>query len=667
MGETQVQGAQVHGRARTLAERLSEVDRRRFAGRARELALLERCLEPEPPAHVVLVHGPGGIGKSALLRELGRRATARGFEVFAVEGRDVTPTPDGIESLLAPARGSARPLILIDTFEKIAGLAGYLRRGLLPSLPESAVVVIARRGEPDRRWFEDGWEGAATELQLGALGPAEALELLTAHGLTAHGPQDERANAIVAWAEGSPLALALAADAAIRDPSWLPEPVAQAPELLRPMIRRLIEDERGEVRWSALAVAAIARVTTRDLLGDVLPGDAEEAFAQLQRLSFTEPLADGLTLHELVRRALRADLKLRDPDRERELRRRIVDHLYARACEGEPLLVIDMADLIEDPVIRRGFGWRAARTHRLDDPAASDIPEIAAAMRARGFGDLWQLAERFFLEAPEHVAVVRDADNRPQAFLVCVSQRNAPAWVEEDPLIGPWLELAQRESAHGDSVLWHSSVDLSDDPRVGVKSMLGMGGVLRCGVINPRYAYLPTNPATANEVEFARVLGAEHLAWLDFEGEHNRVECHRLDYGPGGLLAAIRRQVYAETGLAPQGVTLGGIDGEAVRDALRNFRLPHELARSPLATGSSPEERSESVRELLREAAARAFGDTDKERLLQQVLVHGYFDQVPSHEQAALDLSLSRAAYFRRLRVAVERVTAHVTSAGELA
>jgi hypothetical protein len=643
--------------ARTLSARLSELDSRRFVGRVAELAMLERCLEPDPPFQVVLVHGPGGIGKSTLLREFGRRARGHGFELFALEGRDITPTPDGIESLLAPARSSQRPLVTIDTFEKVAGLAGYLRRGLLPSLPESAVVVIAGRGDPDARWFEGSWEGLVTELELTAMAPREAAELLAAQGVS-----DARTEAIVGWAEGSPLALALAADAAGRDSGWLPQPVAQTPELLRPMIRRLIEDERGDVRWSALAVATTARVTTPELLRDVLPDESEEAFAQLQRLSFTEPLADGLTLHELVRRALRADLKLHEADRERDLRRRIVDHLYRRASDGEPLLVIDMADLIEDPIIRRGFGWRAARTHRLDDVWPTDIPEIAAQMHARGLGDLWLLAERFFLESPEHVAVVRDGEHRPQAYLVCVSQRHAPTWVEQDPLLGPWLELAQRESAGGDSVLWHSSVDLSDDPRAGVKSMLGMGGVLRCGVANPRYAYLPTNPAMPNEVEFARVLGAEHLAWLDYEGEQNRIQCHRLDYGPGGLFGTIRRQVYAETGLAPDGVVLGGIDGEVVRDALRNFRLPHELARSPLATGTSPEERAGSVRELLRRAAESAFGDTDNERLLQRVLIHGYFDSVPSHEQAALDLSLSRAAYFRRLRVAVERVAAAVAS-----
>ena len=98
--------------------------------------------------------------------------------------------------------------------------------------------------------------------------------------------------------------------------------------------------------------------------------------------------------------------------------------------------------------------------------------------------------------------------------------------------------------------------------------------------------------------------------------------------------------------------------------ALRNFRVPHELARSPLANGARPEERVDSVRSTLRDAAEHAFGNTDNERLLKQVLIHGYIEGSTSHEQAALDLSLSRAAYFRRLRVASERVAAYVVDNG---
>ena len=106
------------------------------------------------------------------------------------------------------------------------------------------------------------------------------------------------------------------------------------------------------------------------------------------------------------------------------------------------------------------------------------------------------------------------------------------------------------------------------------------------------------------------------------------------------------------------------LDFEAVREALRNFRVPHELARSPLASGEGLDERAESVRLILRDAAERAFGDNENEKLLRRVLIRGYIEPAPSHEQAAIDLSLSRAAYFRRLRAAAERVAEYLAQHG---
>jgi hypothetical protein len=66
------------------------------------------------------------------------------------------------------------------------------------------------------------------------------------------------------------------------------------------------------------------------------------------------------------------------------------------------------------------------------------------------------------------------------------------------------------------------------------------------------------------------------------------------------------------------------------------------------------------LRAALLEAAERAFGETPDERLLHDVLVRGYLDPAPSHEQAARALHLSRAAYFRRLRTASERLAAAI-------
>ena len=85
----------VHGshtpQRRTLAARLADRDRGRFAGRRAELALLDRCMAEDSQVSVVHVVGPGGIGKSALLREMARRARDQGREVVSVDGRELGP------------------------------------------------------------------------------------------------------------------------------------------------------------------------------------------------------------------------------------------------------------------------------------------------------------------------------------------------------------------------------------------------------------------------------------------------------------------------------------------------------------------------------------------------------------------------------------------------
>jgi hypothetical protein len=193
--------------------------------------------------------------------------------------------------------------------------------------------------------------------------------------------------------------------------------------------------------------------------------------------------------------------------------------------------------------------------------------------------------------------------------------------------------------------------------------MLGVAGILRSGAPNPRFAYMPINPAMPSAVSFAREMGAVHIAELDLTTVDLRIECHRIDYGPGGLIATQRAVIYRELGLSdPRSTTAHqGPGPDDVRAALRNFRLPHELASSPLARGDTPEERVDSVRRLLRDAASRAFGDSENEKLLQRVLIRGYIESASSHEQVAHELNLSRAAYFRRLRQGAERVAEYVT------
>ena len=213
--------------------------------------------------------------------------------------------------------------------------------------------------------------------------------------LRERGVEDEALAAeLCGWSAGSPLALTLAADAARAGGSWDPTRIEDRPELVRGLIRHLASTELDGGNLDVIAVAALARTTTARLLGEVLPDvDAEQAEAWLRSLSFAEHANGGVTLHDIVRKAVRADVRLREPEREKELRRRIADHLHARASRGETRLITDLAELVDNKAIRWGFGAEGTVDYRVDDLRPEDF-EAAEARTGRRSGASDVVADR---------------------------------------------------------------------------------------------------------------------------------------------------------------------------------------------------------------------------------------------------------------------------------
>ncbi|MCW3040308.1 MAG: hypothetical protein JWM31_2213 [Solirubrobacterales bacterium] len=656
----------------TLGHRMAWRDEHTFVGRAGELGVFDRLLDDAGQSSVVFVHGPGGIGKSTLLREVARRAVRRGYTPVLVEGRDLAPVPGQLEAALAEVDRHERPLLVFDTYERMTAAGGYLRSRVLPTLPEGAVVVVAGRRPPEPGWLADGWEHVTTVLELGPVGDEEARLLVGQKGLE----DPDTVRALLRWADGSPLALALGAEAMGSSHALLPMDLAdldENPDLAHALLLRLARAELDGGDLDVLAVAAIARATYASMLRDVLPGtDSEEAEAWLRGLSFSEPVGAGVTLHDLVRRALRAELRRRDPDRERELRRRIADHLYARAVAGESRFMVDLADLVDDPIIRWGFGANTSSTHRVDHVRVGDkelAGELFVARKDGGHG-WWTGARRFFEEAPERVVVARDSDDALCGVCIAVTPQNAPDFADEDRVLGAWLAHARASIPDGNVLLWRDAVDLTTptEGRRGspVLAILNTAAMLRCGLTNLRYSYLPIDPGNEIALAFSAAVGAVHEPALDVRSAGGRrVECHILDHGEAGVLGATRSAVYRELGL-PLPVSLRtappprAADFEDVREALRVLHQPLALAASPLATGTSAEERAASVRALIAAAVDSVFGDSVDETLLRRIIQRGYLDPRGGHELAALELNVSRATYFRRLRRACDRVAEHV-------
>ena len=671
----------------TLAERLAARDEQRFVGRERELAFFDSLLADDPPAQVVLVHGPGGIGKSTLLREVARRGSRKGWTTRLVEGRDLAPVPGEIESALGDVTEAEQPLILFDTYERMSAAGGWLRARLLPSLPARSVVVLAGRAAPEPGWFEGGWERLSVELKLEPLPQDAALTLVRAHGL----PDGELARQLIAWADGSPLALALAADAAHRDRNgggWAPERIHEHPNLVQAILHRVARTELDGGNLDVVAVAAIARACDARMLRDVLPDvDPEAAYTWLRERTFAEPVAGGVALHEIVRQAMRADLRSRDAERDRELRRRIADHLFVRGLRAGPRTVVDLAELVENPAVRWGFGADGSTTHRPDLWRPEDAPVARERFMAKPSGAAWWATTQPILDqAPDRVVTVRDARDALCGIAIAVTPENAPPVAEADVCLGPWLAHAREAHAGEEVLLWRDSIDFvgHGDISSPVLSILNTAAILRSGLKNPRWSYIPIDAANPAAVAFARAVATTHLEDLDVRFEAKVIQCHQVDHSADGLLGGVRTAVYGELGLgAPGPVQLGpdatplksviiddaeslGLPArepvtlDVVRNALRSLHQPLELAASPLAAGASSEERAASVRAEVEDAVANAFGDSPDEQLLRRIVQRGYLDPAGSHELAADELHVSRATYFRRLRNASQRVAEYL-------
>jgi hypothetical protein len=660
----------------TLADRLAARDRQHFIGRESELAFFDSLLVEDPPANVVLVHGPGGIGKSTLLRQVARRAEARGRSPRLVDARELAPVPGELEQALDGVDAETLPLVMFDTYERMAAAGTYLRQRLLPSLPEQSLVILAGRNAPEPEWFQGGWESVTVEYELRPLGLDDGRALLEERGIH----DEETLAQLLRWSGGSPLALTLAAEAVGSGGTWNPERIEDRPELVRALIRHLASTELDGGNLDVLAVAALARATTCGMLDEVLPGvDAGAAEEWLRARSFAEETSSGVTLHDIVRKAVRADLKVREPERERDLRRRIADHLHARALrDGDPRLITDLAELVDNPTIRWGFGAEGTVEFRVDDVRPEDIEAASERLHARpDGGEWWQLARPLIEEAPECVVMARDRDDNLAGLCIFVTPRTAPAAAERDPLLSRWLMHARQTYPDGNVMLWRDSLDLSEShSKLGsrVLAILNTAAILRSGLVNPRISYLPIDPENEAAVKFAERVGAMHVPELDSDATGRRHECHILDHGPGGMLGAQLATVYWELGLHPppmgEGAAGGGDAGggaaaelvadvtrESVKALARALDRPLELAASPLARGTATEERAESVRELFREAVAAAFGESADEQLLRRIAERGFLERDgASHEALAEELNVSRATYFRRLRQAADRI-----------
>jgi energy-coupling factor transporter ATP-binding protein EcfA2 len=691
--------------ASRLIDRLSEVRHLQFVGRDAERELFQFTLGVDKlPFLVLYIFGPGGVGKTTLLNEFAYLCEQAQASAIYVDGRNIEPSSESFLNALRLAMGLTPPapplqslasqprrcVLFIDTYELLSPLDQWLRQTFLPQLPENVLVVLASCNLPSLAWRTDpGWQNLMRILPLYNLPSRESQAYLTNRGV----PSDEH-QAILDFTHGHPLALSLVADtfAQRHDDHFQPQ---AAPDVIQTLLERLVQKVPGPAHRTALEACALVRVTTEALLAEMLavrdPSTSEghgahELFEWLRRLSFIEASQAGLFPHDMVRQALTADLRWRNPDWYVELHRRARTYYASRLKQttghAQRRVLFDYIFLHRDnPVVRPFFEWQASGNMLTDAMRDSDVPALTA-MVARHEGETSaRLATCWFTRQPERVLVFREREGQPAGFLAMVALHQAyPECIGTDPGVqAVWRYLqghAPLRPGEGATLFRFWMARDTYQAISPIQSLIFVNAVQHY-LVTPGLAY--TFFPCADPEFWAPVFAYADLVRIpeaDFEvgGQHFGVYGHDWRVVPPlawlGLLA--EREVAAElqTTPAPNGaeplIVLSRPEFEAaVRDALHNFTRPDTLYANSLLRSrvvaeragahATASERVAALESLITEAI-QSLQASPRQAKCYRALYHTYLHPAPSQEQAAELLDVPFSTFRRHLTTGITRV-----------
>lgn len=689
-----------------IADRLSNARRRHFMDRSEERGLFRTALRAaDLPFLVLFIYGPGGVGKTALLREFTAIAAEEGATVYYQDARNSEPSPDAFVHTLrltlglgpdevpatALANRPGRHVLMLDTYELLTPLDGWLREIFLPQLPETVLVVLAGRNQPSPGWRADpGWQALLRVLSLRNLSSDESQQYLTLRGVP-----PEQCRAVLHFTHGHPLALSLAAEtfAQRADVAFRPD---TAPDMIKTLVEQFVQKVPGPAHRAALEACAQVSVLSEALLGEMLRlPDAHELFDWLRGLSFIESGALGLFPHDLAREALVADLRWRHPDWYKELHRRARDFYIKRLGTGrhdeQQRLLYDLIFLHRDnPAVEPFFTWAESGNMVADALREEDKPTLLAmVMRHEGEGAA-TLAAYWLAHQPAGFLVFRDARQKPAGFMNLIALEQIPAEQRHiDPAVAAaWSHLQRHAPLRAGERATLFRFWMADDSYQAVSPVQSLTFIQAVNhyLTTPGLAF--TIFPTAEPDFWAPVLTYADLARLveaDFVVEGRRYGSYGHDWRvtpPVAWLALLgEREVEAGAQAAERAATRRAAEqvivlsqpdfAAAVRDALHDYVRPYQLRSNPLvrsrlvlervgdaaAGGDGSATRAVALQALVREAV-EGLQVSPRGTKLYRALYHTYVQPAPTQERAAELLDVPFSSYRRHLTTGIAEVIA---------
>ena len=686
----------------SLADRLVEARHTRFVGRQGELSVFESALRSEIlPFYILHIFGPGGVGKTTLLQEFALLSERHGARPVYLDARNIDLSPDAFIRSLGMLLGqhsgasipdlldssSQRTVILIDTYEVLTPLDGWLRTIFLPQLPDTVLTILAGRNPPDSAWQGDsGWQDLVRVISLRNLSQEEGRAFLNKRGLPADHQQG-----ILEFTHGHPLALSLVAEVFSQRGHVGLHP-EESPDVIKTLVERFVQHVPGPAHRTALEACALVRVTTEALLGEMLgmptSGPASEGvhtlFEWLRELSFIESSPEGVFPHDLARETLATDLRWRNPDWYVELHKRArkyyTDRLDQTSGLAQQRLMLDTVFLHRgNAVIRSFFDWQMTSSMVPYNLEETDILALEMMVRQYEGEESAKLALQWFKKYPQNATVWRDPEGLPLGFFLSLPLHMLK---EEDARLDPAVN-STRKFLESHAHLRTNEVATLFRFWMARDTYQGISPIQSLIFIQVAKHYLTTPglaftffPCAEPDFWVAILSYAELTRYpeADFEvgGKSYGIYGHDWRVMPPALWIA--RLAEKEVGVTGQVASPPTADpviflsrddfSNALKQALQDYARPNGLTGNPLvrsrlvaeAGAQGSRERTEILKSKIREAA-EALRVHPRDEKLFQALEATYLHPAPTQEAAAELLDLPFSTYRRHLTSGIQRLT----------
>jgi hypothetical protein len=677
----------------SLANRLNMERHRRFVGRKAQIDLFRLALNSsELSFQLLYLFGPGGIGKTSLLRELIQECNYLSIRSIYLDTRNLEPTPESLLNALSlnlnlPSTKSPleilanlkeRIVICFDTYENCLPLDDWLRENFLPQLSANTLIAIASRLPPSAAWKSDsGWQALIKSIPLRNLSPEESKAYLTQRNI----PQQEH-QAVLDFTRGHPLALSLVADDFAQKQHTHFQP-STSPDIVKTLLERFFQDLPTPQHRTALEACALVRLINEDLLKQILDlTSVGELFQWLWSLSFIESGQMGLFPHDLAREALIADLRWRNPQKYTELHHKArayyMQRLQQTHGQEQHRVLFDYIFLHRDnPAVRPRFVWQESSDIVTDCLQIGDRKLLCSMVEQHEGQESARILEYWLDKQPQGAIVFRNLQQQLVGFVfilalhLCQPEDLAP----DASAIASWDYLqthAPLRPGEGATIFrfWMAKDTYQ---KVSPIQSLILINFVQHHRLTPKLAY---TFFVCAEPDFWSAMFAyadlTRITEADFVVGEKSYGVYGHDWrivSPSAwqeLLA--QREIDASAQAIPSPITdpimvLSEAEfAEALKDALKHFTQPDLLQHNPLLRSrlllesTKTEDKVKALQYFLSEIV-NSWQSTPKDAKLYRVLNRTYFHPAPTQEQAAELLDLPFSTYRRHLKAAIKRLT----------